>query len=163
MGSPTPLIVIFTVYFSFLNIGPKIMKERKPFNLTTIIRLYNIFQVISCLAFSFAALNLNYNVFTATWKCLKFEDHLQKGTEIKDVFVLYWYFMMLRTSELIETVFFILRKKTEQVSFLHVYHHVSTIVFLYILNRYSASKLKKIVRIFPVGTIKYLKCEINTQ
>lgn len=142
MGSPLPLIVIFTLYFSFLNIGPKIMKERKPLNLTTIIRLYNIFQVVSCMAFSYAALNLDYNVFTATFKCLKFEENLKKGVEIKDVFVLYWYFMLLRTVELVETIFFILRKKSEQVSFLHVYHHVSTILFLYILNRYSASKLK---------------------
>lgn len=37
-----------------------------------------------------------------------------------------WYTFLLKMVELVETVFFILRKKYNQVSKLHVYHHVST-------------------------------------
>lgn len=140
MGSPLPLLVIFTLYFTFLNLGPRVMKVRKPFNLATVIRVYNIFQVASCIAFAYTAYKFKYNVIESTWRCLKFEDHLDTFGSMRSIFTFYWYFMILRTVELIETIFFILRKKQQQVSFLHVYHHVSTIGFLYILNRYSASK-----------------------
>lgn len=138
MGSPLPIVVILCLYFTFLNLGPKIMKERKPFKLTPVIRLYNIFQFVSCIAFSYKAYEFRYNVLETTWKCLSFEEYFH-GSMV-EVFTFYWYFMLLRTSELVETIFFILRKKHDQVSFLHVYHHVSTIIFLYIFNRYSASK-----------------------
>lgn len=144
MGSPLPLVVIFTLYFTFLNLGPKVMKERKPLNLTTVIRVYNIFQVASCMAFAYTAYKFQYSVVETTWRCVKFEDHLDKFGSIQGIFTFYWYFMILRTVELIETIFFILRKKQQQVSFLHVYHHVSTIIFLYTLNRYSASKYRLI-------------------
>lgn len=140
MGSPVPLIVIFTFYFCFLSIGPKIMKNRQPFDLTKVIRVYNIIQVISCATFVVCAYKLEYYIFSSTWKCLNFKDHHNYLERMHDIFNLYWYFMILRTAELAETIFFILRKKQAQVSFLHVYHHVSTIIFLYVLNRYSASK-----------------------
>lgn len=34
-----------------------------------------------------------------------------------------WYYYMCKIIELLDTVFFILRKKDNQVTFLHMYHH----------------------------------------
>lgn len=34
-----------------------------------------------------------------------------------------WLYYMAKIIELLDTVFFVLRKKHQQVSFLHVYHH----------------------------------------
>lgn len=50
--------------------------------------------------------------------------------------------MMLRLIELIETVIFVLRKKQNQVSPLHIYHHISTVVLLWSFLKYSSSELK---------------------
>uniref|UniRef100_A0A8C3K4B0 Elongation of very long chain fatty acids protein n=1 Tax=Calidris pygmaea TaxID=425635 RepID=A0A8C3K4B0_9CHAR len=36
-----------------------------------------------------------------------------------------WWFFFSKVIELLDTVFFILRKKQEQVTFLHVYHHAT--------------------------------------
>ncbi|XP_070505842.1 very long chain fatty acid elongase F-like, partial [Chironomus tepperi] len=51
-------------------------------------------------------------------------------------------FIILRLSELLETVFFVLRKKFKQVSMLHVYHHISTVVLLWIFLLYSGGMME---------------------
>lgn len=43
---------------------------------------------------------------------------------------------MLKTIDLIETMVFVLRKKNNQISFLHVYHHISTVLVTYICTKY---------------------------
>lgn len=43
---------------------------------------------------------------------------------------------MLKIIELIETVFFVMRKKYNQISKLHVYHHASTVTMGYIMVKY---------------------------
>lgn len=41
------------------------------------------------------------------------------------------YYFINKLSDLIETIFFVLRKKNNQISFLHVYHHVAVIIAAY--------------------------------
>lgn len=43
---------------------------------------------------------------------------------------------MLKLIDLIETVVFVLRKKSTQISFLHLYHHVSTFLLFWLITRY---------------------------
>lgn len=43
----------------------------------------------------------------------------------------YGYFL-LKIYDLFETFFFVLRKKQNQVSFLHVYHHMMILIFVYL-------------------------------
>lgn len=40
-------------------------------------------------------------------------------------------YMMLKMLDLLDTLFFVLRKKANQVSFLHVYHHVAVLAASY--------------------------------
>lgn len=49
---------------------------------------------------------------------------------------LVWWALWLRVFDFIETVVFLLRKKEHQVSFLHVYHHITTAVVLWIFLKY---------------------------
>ena len=44
--------------------------------------------------------------------------------------------MILKIIDLIETAIFVLRKKNRQISFLHIYHHVSTIYIAYVCVRH---------------------------
>lgn len=40
-----------------------------------------------------------------------------------------WWYFFSKIVELLDTVFFVLRKKQSQVTFLHVYHHAITMFF----------------------------------
>lgn len=42
-----------------------------------------------------------------------------------------YFFYCLKLLDLCDTVFFVLRKKMSQVSFLHVYHHLAVVIFTY--------------------------------
>ncbi|KAL1449039.1 hypothetical protein WDU94_000277 [Cyamophila willieti] len=52
----------------------------------------------------------------------------EKANNIVDIFYLTY---LIKMSELVETVFFVLRKKFNQVSNLHLYHHVSTLLIVW--------------------------------
>lgn len=51
----------------------------------------------------------------------------------------YWTYI-LKIVEMIETVFFILRKKSNQVSALHIYHHASTVMLSFIACKFYGGK-----------------------
>ena len=61
--------------------------------------------------------------------------------------------IFIRTLELVETVFFVLRKKQNQVSHLHVYHHVSTILLLWAFYKYNASKYSSWLTVWLITVI----------
>lgn len=139
MGSPAPLLLTFATYLLFvLSVGPRYMKDRKPMNLNFFTRGYNIFQVIACVYFISWASNRGIN-FNSTWKCITNRKDAEERFELDQKS---WLFLMLRLIELVETVIFVLRKKQNQVSSLHIYHHLSTVVLLWSFLKYSPSKLK---------------------
>merc|ERR1712150_202043 len=59
-----------------------------------------------------------------------------------------WWFFFSKIIELADTVFFIMRKKDEQLTFLHVYHH-----FTMIINWWMAVKWVPVGQSFFVGSI----------
>jgi elongation of very long chain fatty acids protein 1 len=134
MRSPLPFAALLSIYlWIVLKVAPTFMRKRKPLNITRIIQAYNIFQVIACAYFVMKFHDLGFS-FRNTWQCV---NELLPGRE-HETFDRMWWFLMLRVFELIETVFFILRKKQNQVSVLHVYHHVSTIILSWLLLKYDA-------------------------
>lgn len=50
-----------------------------------------------------------------------------------------WVYFAAKVSELLDTVFFILRKKDKQVTFLHVYHHSIMVIGTWGFFKYSPS------------------------
>jgi hypothetical protein len=56
--------------------------------------------------------------------------------------VIQWNFIVLRLIEYIETIFFCLRKKFDQVSVLHVYHHISTAVILIVFLKHCGGMME---------------------
>lgn len=47
MSSPGPLLTILATYWYFcISAGPRYMKDRKPYNLKTVIQIYNAVQVL---------------------------------------------------------------------------------------------------------------------
>lgn len=45
---------------------------------------------------------------------------------------------MVKILDLLETIFFVLRKKQNQVTFLHVYHHMGMVMGSWIATKYLA-------------------------
>ncbi|XP_072940632.1 very long chain fatty acid elongase 5-like [Epargyreus clarus] len=112
MRSPIPVFAIFLVYISFvLKFGPNYMKSRPPFQLRNILVAYNIIQVV-------ISSYLFYSVISN-----------------------YYYYLLAKISELLDTVFFILRKRYRQVSFLHVYHHAAVVVSSWIVIKFEPSEV----------------------
>lgn len=52
-----------------------------------------------------------------------------------------WWTVVLKLLELFETCFFILRKRDRQASFLHVYHHIGTLVVVWSGCKYVGGTL----------------------
>lgn len=137
MGSPAPLVLTFVFYLFFvLSVGPRFMQDRKAYKLSGFIRSYNVFQVIACMFFVEWSVNRG-TTYKSTWRCTENQIDPRLVMELCEHT---WYFMILRMIELVETVIFVLRKKQNQVSALHIYHHMSTIVLLWIFLKYSPSK-----------------------
>lgn len=51
-----------------------------------------------------------------------------------------WIYTMNKILDLLDTVFFVLRKKQSHVTVLHVYHHVGTLLLSWILLKYFVSQ-----------------------
>lgn len=61
-GFTTTLACVVVYLYFVLYLGPKFMKNRKPFNLLPIIRVYNIIQLVACiLIFYMESIILNNN------------------------------------------------------------------------------------------------------
>jgi GNS1/SUR4 family len=138
--SAAVLLAIFSLYLWFVLVfGPSFMKNREPFDIISLIRTYNGFQVFAC---TFIVVRGHYMGFTLNylWVCEKFEyfTELQR-VEVK---ICYWLFLGLRCVEFVETVFFVLKKKLNQASFLHIFHHIGSalMTWLFIVSNAGVPK-----------------------
>ncbi|XP_022177785.1 elongation of very long chain fatty acids protein 4-like [Myzus persicae] len=129
MSSPWPVLSILSMYLFFvLKLGPNMMENRKPFNIKYVMLLYNAIQTIYngwlvCWFFftpGAVDYHLNHLCHPLPRNLNQFLIHeLNKGS---------WFFFLSKVIDLLDTVFFVLRKKQSQVSFLHVYHHVNMVI-----------------------------------
>lgn len=90
----------------------------------TFLSVYNILQVLACVHYLVNVFRTGYE-WDFIWKCHM--TGFENRSHVKLLYLAYF----LKGIELIETVCFVLRKKFNQMSFLHVYHHVSTFIFAY--------------------------------
>jgi elongation of very long chain fatty acids protein 1 len=137
MGSPYILMSMFAAYLWMIHkVLPEFMVSRKPFNLSTTIRIYNVFQVIACAYFVIKFHEFGFS-FRNTWQCTQPRNEEPLAGNLYGLLDLHWFFIFLRLFEFVETMFFIVRKKFSQVSALHVYHHISTVALLWIHLKFN--------------------------
>lgn len=137
-----PLLLVCSSYLFFvLHFGPRWMEHRKPFHLDMFTRIYNVFQVTACTYFVFWSVVDRGVTYKSTWKCIASTDKERNDAEFQhNLYRHAWFFLLLRLIELVETIVFVLRKKQNQVSTLHVYHHISTVVLLWIFFQNTNSE-----------------------
>lgn len=120
--------------YSFPN---RFMEKRKPYNLKGLLAVYNLAQVVACCYLISGILSNEFNIIKF-WKC----QAVDYNTNNKSIEILTYSYhtFLLKLLELVETVFFVMRKKQNQVSKLHVYHHASTAILGWIMVKYTGGK-----------------------
>lgn len=121
-GGPWTVIAIIGAYIYFVKIaGPKWMATRKPFNIKPVIFSYNVAMVfINAFFFYTASIHTSFGI--KTWHCTPV-DPTAFDPEWKYKLTIGWLYVMSKFVDLLDTVFFVLRKNFHQVSALHVIHH----------------------------------------
>ncbi|XP_036832665.1 elongation of very long chain fatty acids protein 7 isoform X2 [Oncorhynchus mykiss] len=121
MASPIAqtLIVIAYIYF-VTTLGPRLMENRKPFDLKNAMVVYNF----SIVGFS---IYMIYEYLMSGWAngysygC-DLVDYSSNPLAVRMAWTC-WLYYFSKFIEMLDTIFFVLRKKTSQVTFLHVFHH----------------------------------------
>ncbi|KAJ9590191.1 hypothetical protein L9F63_016680 [Diploptera punctata] len=136
MDSPIPTVMIVGFYlYMVLIAGPRFMANRKPFQLNTTLIVYNAIQVIfSCLMLWEHLMSgwlLDYS-----YKCQPV-DYSHNPTAVRMANLCWWYYLS-KFTEFMDTIFFVLRKKDNQVTVLHLYHHSLTPLETWICVKFIA-------------------------
>ncbi|XP_054274092.1 elongation of very long chain fatty acids protein 4-like isoform X2 [Macrosteles quadrilineatus] len=133
MSQPWSMLAITAVYLVFvLQLGPRVMACRSPFKLRTLLMLYNGVLVVFSLWWILKAifeLRLSSKLSCQSRNVANDQENYRMNS-------LVWYYLMSKFVELLDTVFFVLRKKQTQVSFLHVYHHTNMVIFTWAFLKY---------------------------
>lgn len=136
-GNPSAVILILLSYIVFvLHLGPKFMRNRQPFNLKQVIVLYNALQVLYnlwLLKRSMVEPTFWKNLFTFGCANVTHQEEIRYHTLIC---IAFWHMTINKVMDLLDTVFFILCKKQNHVTFLHVQHHVLSVAILWIGGKY---------------------------
>ncbi|KAH9521627.1 hypothetical protein DERF_005265 [Dermatophagoides farinae] len=121
-SGPEPVIIILLIYLLFVKlIGPWFMSDRPPFILRIPMLIYNISMVIiNLFLFTFITSRIDYGRRFLNFKFPDVNDFTPETIyEIRIGYICY----LTRWADLLDTVFFVLRKKQQQITFLHIYHH----------------------------------------
>ncbi|XP_017099694.2 very long chain fatty acid elongase F-like [Drosophila bipectinata] len=131
-SSPWPTLITLLSYLLFvLKVGPRLMKNREPFDLRRVIKVYNIFQIIYNIWMLVHFVNFLFVLKAYDLGCM---TTLPLDHEHKDAERYYSnLYLINKFVDLVETIFFVLRKKDRQISVLHLFHHASMplVVFLF--------------------------------
>ncbi|XP_022669916.1 elongation of very long chain fatty acids protein AAEL008004-like isoform X1 [Varroa jacobsoni] len=130
ISNPIYVIVLEVAYLYFIySYGPRMMANRKPYNLRNVINVYNVAMVIANCFFAYKFLRHSYlgggyNLFCQPM------NHSTDDNGIALVSYCYWY-LLIRALDFLDTVFFVLRKRFDNITAQHVSHHA-----LIVLNGY---------------------------
>lgn len=134
LNSPAYLVGIVTGYFLTLLTLNRLMKNRKPFDLRLVIIVYNALQ--TCFS-AYICKEVFMSAYLADYS-LSCTPVGKGSDELVDRMAnTFWYFYLSKVFDLCNTVFFVLRKRQRQLSFLHLYHHSTMIFNWYIGSLYS--------------------------
>ncbi|KAK6186354.1 hypothetical protein SNE40_008405 [Patella caerulea] len=122
MGSYTPTLALTALYLVFVFVVPKLMAKREAMDCKRALMVYNFSLIILNLHICTELLINSYHLgYSYICQPVSYSDNPREMRIAKAL----WWFYFSKVLEMLDTVFFILRKKNNQVSFLHVYHHAT--------------------------------------
>lgn len=127
-GGPWKVFGMIFGYLITIKLLMHYMKNRDPYDCRQAMIYYNLFNMVSNL-FGFVIGMLGTNMSIDVWGCKKkyFPTYL--------MYFGYGY-MILKFIDFVDTILFVLRKKNNQVSFLHVSHHCLMPMTCYFAMKY---------------------------
>jgi len=121
-GGPWRVILIVFIYLLLvLKIVPEYMKNRKPYDLRKAMVTYNSMMVLLNGTGFLYGLKLT-NFGAKTWECACRDENDNSWDTFIMIYLGYFYFLS-KFLDLIDTFFFVLRKKYNHLTFLHLFHH----------------------------------------
>lgn len=122
------LSMVAAYLITVLYVGPRLMQNRKPFEIKNLIRCYNAVMILVNVYLIKRALILVDNG-RSFFNCKGVEIDFSRVDEIAYITEL---FLLSRLADFLDTIWFVLRKKHSHISFLHVFHHsyVPTVSYL---------------------------------
>ncbi|XP_045453339.1 elongation of very long chain fatty acids protein-like [Melitaea cinxia] len=120
MNTPFPgLFLLFIYLLIVLKWLPKYMEKRPAYDLRKFLAFYNFIQMLCCIYVVYQSLRLGWlNHYKLV--CQPVDDG---PLALEYAWKVCYAYFVIKLVDLFDTVFFVLRKKQNQVSFLHVYHH----------------------------------------
>ncbi|XP_026328690.1 elongation of very long chain fatty acids protein 4-like [Hyposmocoma kahamanoa] len=147
MSTPGVIMMILATYLLFvLKIGPDFMRKREAFKLTKVLIVYNAVQVVASAFLVQYYLRSLLRTGLTPQKCYMGEESYRK-----EILLGIWFYLAAKVTELLDTIFFVLRKKNNQITFLHLYHHSIMMVGTWALLKYCPSQ-----NLFFIGFINSL-------
>ncbi|XP_077350866.1 very long chain fatty acid elongase 5 [Festucalex cinctus] len=127
----SPTLALTVVYLLVVWTGPKYMRRRQAYSCKGVLVVYNMSLMLMSLCMFHqlvsALWNSSYNLYCQ-------DTHSAPEVDNKIMNVLWWYYFS-KVIEFMDTFFFILRKNNHQLTFLHIYHHVSMLnIWWFVLN-----------------------------
>ncbi|XP_064482744.1 very long chain fatty acid elongase 7-like [Ornithodoros turicata] len=122
VGNPAFITLLIGGYLYIVyRAGPRWMANRKPFDLKPVIRVYNVGMIVANLYFGYIFLTNSYLGGNYSFFC----QGLTYTSDKHSMAILgygYWYFYV-RVADFMDTFFFVLRKKENQITLQHTLHH----------------------------------------
>ncbi|KAL7737245.1 hypothetical protein ACLKA6_005423 [Drosophila palustris] len=134
-NSPWPVFLILSSYLLFvLKFGKTFMANREPYDLRKVLYVYNLGQIAYNGIYFAIIFYYIFIVQICNFQCM---ENFPFGHERKNLerYMHYAYFIN-KILDLLDTVFFVLRKSYKQISFLHVYHHMMMVLGCYMVMRF---------------------------
>ncbi|XP_035788882.1 elongation of very long chain fatty acids protein AAEL008004-like [Anopheles albimanus] len=155
MDNPLPTIGMVLTYLVWvIIIGPTYMRDRKPMQLTNTLFYYNLGQVLLSAYMFYEHLMAGWaRGYSLTCQPVDYSDDQLS----RRMFNLCYIYYLSKLSEFADTIFFVLRKKKSQITYLHLYHHSLTPIEAWILTKFLAggnTTLPNIINNF-VHTLMY--------
>lgn len=132
---PLYVFVAGIAYLVMVIVGPRLMKNREAFQLRGVLIGYNFLSVALSIYmmwefFRCSFLNPDFNLF-----CQSLDEN-DRAPMTMGLVHAHWLYFLSKFIEFFDTLFFVLRKKNNQISFLHVYHHCSMLYLQWMLIKY---------------------------
>ncbi|CAF0863082.1 unnamed protein product [Adineta steineri] len=128
---PIPTITLTLIYLAIVLYGPRYMKYREAFHIsTTVLFTYNMALVL-------LSAYIVEEIFVGVYRCrynlicqrmnISYDKNEMKITKIL------WFYYFSKAIEFLDTIFMIARKRFTQITFLHVFHHSSMLLLWWVV------------------------------
>lgn len=154
-----PLIISLIYYFIVLYAGPRFMKYRKPFSLKWTLIVYNIaMSLFNGYYFYKILFGVEFKGLCSIIFNIDYWSFRDNDEKTRSQLPLLYLYALSKYIEMLDTIFFVLRKKDNQITGLHVYHHSTVPIISWIYGRlYTYNSLSLVFSLInsPVHTIMY--------